>query len=98
LQSSAYIGEGLDRQLDDAAKAFINDPSKNRFDRESHVAQLSMIFNWFANDFAAHSGSLMQYIKPYLADPVLVKELEQSLYTIKFLDYDWSLNGTSPRT
>lgn len=98
LRSSAYVGDEVGRQLDEAARTFINDPAKNRYDRESHVAHLSMIFNWFANDFAAHSGSLMQYIKPYLADPVLTKELAQTPYTIEFLDYDWSLNGMPPRS
>lgn len=98
LRSSAYVGEELDRQLDEAAREFINDPAKNRFDRDNHVARLSMIFNWFTHDFAAHSGSLMQYVKRYLNDPALVHELEQTPYTIEFLDYDWSLNGTPPRS
>lgn len=98
LRSSAYLGEELDRQLDEAARAFINDPSKNRFDRENHVAQLSMIFNWFTDDFVAHSGSVMQYVMHYVNDSTLIHELGQSPYTIEFLDYDWSLNGTPPRS
>ncbi len=98
LRSSAYIGEELDRQLDEAVRAFVNDPSRNRFDRERHVAHLSMIFNWFPDDFVAHSGSVMQYVKRYLSDPALIHDLEQTPYIIEFIDYDWSLNGRAPES
>ncbi len=96
LQPWAYDAARLDTQLDQAARMFINDPTRNRFDREHQVAYLSMIFNWFTQDFLAHSGSLIQYIKPYLDDPALVKELEQTPYRVEFLKYDWRLNGRPP--
>ncbi len=97
LQSWAYQPSELDRQLDHAAREFINDPTRNRFDREKRVAHLSMIFNWFSEDFTAHAGSLIQYIKPYLNDASLVKELEMTPYRVEFLEYDWNLNGIPPK-
>lgn len=93
---SAYDPADLDRQLDEAARMFLNDSTRNRFDRDQGVAHLSMIFNWFMEDFIAHSGSVIQYIKPYLEDPVLVKDLELRPYRVEFLEYDWRLNGVPP--
>lgn len=97
LQSWAYRPGELDRQLDQAAREFINDPARNRFDREKRVVHLSMIFNWFSEDFIAHSGSLIQYLKPYLNDASLVKDLEMTPYRVEFMEYDWSVNGIPPK-
>lgn len=97
LQPWAYHPDQLDRQLDHVARAFINDPSRNRFDRKKKVALLSMIFQWFEKDFAQASGSVLAYIARYVDDPELAKELAQPGYRIEYLDYDWSLNGTPPK-
>lgn len=95
LQSSAYTADDLDHQLTRSARHFINDPTRNRFDREHHIAYLSKIFDWFSEDFADHSGSLLNYVARFVADPDLAAELRQKTYTIEFLPYDWSLNGIS---
>ena len=97
LQSWAYQPEQLDRQLVQVAKDFINDPTRNRFDRSQKVASLSMIFQWFENDFAIAAGSVLAYIARYVDDPDLAKELIQPGYRIEYLDYDWSLNGIAPK-
>ncbi|MGQ0810756.1 MAG: DUF547 domain-containing protein, partial [Nitrospiraceae bacterium] len=97
LQPWAYRGDVLDRQLEEAARTFINDATRNRFDRRQRVAHLSMIFKWFTEDFEAQSGSLMNYVNRYLTDPELARDLEVTPYQIEFLEYDWSLNGPQPR-
>ena len=97
LQSWAYQPEQLDHQLVQAAKAFINDPTRNRFDRKQKVASLSMIFHWFEKDFASASGSVLSYLARYVEDPELAQELTQPGYRIEYLDYDWSLNGIAPK-
>lgn len=97
LQPWAYQPEQLDRQLVQVAKAFIHDPTRNRFDRTKKVASLSMIFKWFKSDFAGAAGSVLAYIARYIEDPDLAKELMQPGYRIEFLEYDWSLNGISPK-
>ncbi len=97
LQSWAYEGTQLDRQLDRVAREFINDPTKNRFDRAARVAYLSKIFDWFTEDFAVKGGSLQRYLAQYVSDPVFARELLTVPYRIEFLDYDWSLNGPSPQ-
>jgi hypothetical protein len=91
-----FSPERLDAQLEEAAKTFINDPSRNRFDRARKVAELSMIFEWFERDFQAAAGSLLSYVRRFVADPELARDLETSRYTVTFLEYDWSLNGRPP--
>lgn len=96
LQSAAYTPEGLDQQLSGSARQFINDPTRNRFDRVRKIAYLSKIFDWFSEDFLQHSGSLLAYVAQFVADQDLANDLRQTPYTIEFLEYDWNLNGVPP--
>lgn len=93
LRSEAYTVERLEQQLEDNARQFINDTERNRFDRKKKTAYLSKIFDWFEEDFTAHSGSVLKYAAHYVKDPELARELEAGGYIIKYLTYDWSLNG-----
>jgi len=97
LRSSVYRGAHLNEQLDEAARAFINDPSRNRVDRTRKVAQLSKIFDWFEEDFSGAVGSVLAYVARYVDDPEVAKELAQPGYRIEYLEYDWSLNGIPPK-
>ena len=96
LRSFAFVPDQLEQQLNDSARRFINDPTRNRFDRENKVAYLSMIFDWFAEDFEGHSGSVLKYIAQFVNDPTLAHELQNETYTIDHLEYNWNLNGTPP--
>ena len=89
LWSQPFIGNTLDRQLDDATRAFINNSKRNYLDGETLYA--SKIFNWFGKDFNDDvSGFFLKY-----ADDNLKKELEvkNNKIKVKYLPYDWSLNG-----
>lgn len=97
IQPWAYEPNRLDVQLDRAARAFINDPTRNRFDSTKKVASLSMIFRWFGDDFTEAAGSVLTYVARYVNDPELVQDLMQSDYRIEYLEYDWNLNGISPK-
>ena len=97
LQPWAYEPEQLGRQLVQVAQAFINDPTRNRFNRTQKVASLSMIFHWFEKDFVDAAGSVLTYIARYIDDPELAKELIQPDFRIEYLDYDWNLNGIAPK-
>lgn len=96
LLSEAYTAEKLDEQFDKNTRDFLNNPNKNRFDNEKNLARLSKIFDWFAKDFENHSGSIQKYIAPYINDPNLATKLKNETVKIKFLKYDWSLNGEPP--
>jgi hypothetical protein len=97
LQPYAFRGDRLDEQLDAAARSFVNDPDRNRFDRRAKVAHLSKIFDWFEEDFAAAAGNVLAYVSRYVNDRELERELSEQSYRVEYLDYDWSLNGIPPK-
>lgn len=97
LISEVYRADLLDTQLDQVTKAFLADTARNNFDRQNKVAHLSKIFDWFEKDFKQHSGSVQKYIAQYVNDPELAEELSNEQYTIKYLPYDWRLNGIAPK-
>ena len=96
LSNHAYQAEKLDSQLDKSTKDFINDPNHNKFNSKLNIANLSKIFDWFENDFSKHSGSVQKYVAQYVNDPKLAEALRNEEYSIQYLKYDWSLNGTAP--
>lgn len=95
LRPEAFTADRLNAQLEENARAFVNDQSKNRFDRAARTAHLSRIFEWFEPDFLSHGGSLLGYVRRYLDDPELVADLATQPYRVEFLDYDWHLNGVA---
>jgi hypothetical protein len=88
LRSEAYVGAKLDKQLADNGAAFFRDPKKNRYDAPTGTIFLSPIFGWYKEDFIAKSGSVQQFVKPYLNAPAITSQTP-----IRYTDYDWSLNG-----
>ena len=93
LRDEAYTLARLDQQLDDAARIFINDSRRNRFEIDSRKAEISSIFDWFEEDFDADAGSVQGYLARYIEDQAIARLLSREQLTVNFLDYDWSLNG-----
>jgi len=89
LRPEPFIGNILDRQLDDSTRSFINDPKSYRL--EDNELYVSRIFKWFSEDF---NDDVFGYFLMY-ATGDLKKELEakSDLIRVKYLEYDWSLNG-----
>jgi hypothetical protein len=83
LREEAYDAARLDAQLDQQARRFLSDRSRNRF-RDGRL-EVSKIFDWFKEDFAPLEKYFAQYAQllGYPGGPV----------AIDFLDYDWSLNA-----
>ncbi len=92
LRGEAYTADHLDAQLDDAARRFMRDPSKNRFDEASRTFHVSSIFKWSRGDFEKAGGSLEKYLARIAPDPA-ARALGQGGVHLDFLEYDWSLNG-----
>lgn len=89
LLPRAYRAADLDSLLDANLRAFLADPARNRFDAATRTAHLSRIFDWYAADFGGPGGVLAYVTKASGRD--------LTGWTVKFLDYDWSLNGPGPR-
>jgi hypothetical protein len=88
LPARALSGATLDSTLDAAANAFLLDPTKNQIARDSEL-RLSSIFKWYRSDFEAAAGSLQAFIQRYWKGGGVIG----ADAPIRFLDYDWSLNG-----
>ena len=94
LRSEAYVPARLDTQLADNARVFLNDTTKNRFDVERGVAELSKIFKWFSEDFGGDQQAVQRSIAAWVEDSEVSQRLTFGGFKIRYLDYDWSLNGS----
>ncbi|MGH8633420.1 MAG: DUF547 domain-containing protein, partial [Burkholderiales bacterium] len=106
LREEAYVAERLDAQLEEQARRFLSDRSRNRYDAESGRLEVSRIFDWFKEDWTSgYRGvdskappvqSREQYFARYaalLADrPEHRKPIEDQKAALQFLEYDWRLN------
>lgn len=91
LRREAYVADRLDAQLDDQARTFLRDSSKNAFDLTTRTARLSSIFDWYGGDFGPDSAAILTYLKPFLDDNTR-PALDPQRFKIEFLEYDWKLN------
>jgi hypothetical protein len=91
LRSEAYRAEAVDAQLEQAARDFIQDSSKNRYDASKRTFYASSVFKWFREDFERAKGSLAAFIGQYARrEPAAA--LKQGNVRIEFLEFNWSLN------
>jgi len=92
LRSEAYRGADLDRQLEEATRAFLSDGRKNRYDAATRTLRLSAIFKWFREDFERASGSVPAFVAQHgpadLRDAVAAGATDAA-----YEPYDWSLNA-----
>jgi hypothetical protein len=91
LRGEAYRARELDSQLDHAAREFVRDPRRNRFDAGAGIFHASAIFKWFREDFE-RGGSLRSFLSSY-TDRAAAAALRNGDARIEYLDYDWSLNA-----
>ena len=91
LISEPYNGAVLEQQLDAVVKAFLNDPKRNRL--KGNTLYASKIFKWFKDDFNNDIiGFFLKYTEGSFRKD-LAANRDRDKMKIKFLDYDWSLNG-----
>ena len=84
LRNEAYTGEKLDRQLEEEAIAFINNPTRNKITKEE--AQLSKYFSWYGGDFEINGKGIIDFINQYSKTKISENA------DITYLEYNWSLN------
>lgn len=95
LREEAYVAPRLEQQLEEQTVRFLSDRSRNRY-RDGRL-EVSMIFDWFREDFEPREAFLLRYAALLGVPPGLSAS---SLPRLAFLDYDWSLNdsrSSSPR-
>lgn len=67
----------------------------NRFDVAGRRADISMIFDWYAEDFEKEKGGLRGVLSLYAPDPARAYVLDPTT-KIGYLKYDWGLNDQGP--
>ncbi len=99
LGRDALVADRLDAQLDDLFRRFMSDRSRNRYNAQSQVLELSQIFDWYGKDFEkGHHGfrSLQDVVAKHadqLADGAADRaRLRSQALPIRFVEYDWRLN------
>lgn len=91
LRQAAYTGKMLQNELAEAEELFFKNPKKFRV--SGKVVYINSIFNWYGDDFKKKFGSLDLYISDRAEMYGLAKGLPKKDLTIKYIEYDWSLNG-----
>ena len=98
LREEAYAGANLDNQLQEQARRFLSDRSRNRV--RGGRLEVSKIFDWFREDFEPLERYFAPYARMLSDDPGQQQLVADGKARISFLDYDWSLNdsrSSSPR-
>lgn len=83
LWNGAYTAANEEKAMDQMAREFINDPSKNKISANS--LQLSEIFKWYKGHFI-RNGTLIDYLNKY--SKIKINKDAR----IDYLNYNWNLN------
>jgi hypothetical protein len=90
LLSEPFRADALDPQLTRATADFLSQPVHSRL--EGDRLWVSSIFKWFAEDFNNDVlGFYLKYVQGELKQRI---EAGRGRIEVKYMDYDWSLNGT----
>lgn len=92
LRAEAYSAASLPRQLEAQTRAFIRDTSVNRYDTKTHTLFLSRIFEWYGEDFRRGKSTVESFVGTYLGGAA-TDAITARPPRVKYLEYDWSLNG-----
>ena len=99
LREEAYVAERLDAQLDEQARRFMSDRSRNRWSSGQQRLEVSKIFDWYGEDFRlGHRGvtsteAFYALHADALADaPADRERIRGQREAVSFLAYDWALN------
>ncbi|HUQ75116.1 MAG TPA: DUF547 domain-containing protein [Burkholderiales bacterium] len=90
LREEPYVPAQLEAQLEDQARRFLSDASRNRY-RDGRL-ELSKIYDWFKEDFEPREQYFAGYADLLAADAAGRAAVSAGKARLTFLEYDWSLN------
>ena len=88
LNVTPWQGATLERDLDAAARAYVNHPRGVRIADDGLT--LSTIYKWYRADFGGDHAALLRHLGRFAAPPLAARLAESP--RIAGYDYDWSLN------
>lgn len=92
LREEAYVAARLDFQLEEQARRFLSDRSRNRV--RGGKLEVSRIYEWFSEDFEPRARYFARYADVLGDDAGQREALRSETIPLQFLDYDWSLNDS----
>ncbi len=95
LRREAYTSERVDAQLDDNVRQWLANEKLNQFQPDRRTAHVSSIFKWYKADFDAAVGSVEKFLAKFAPQGRSAFLLEPGA-AVKFNDYRWGLNDSSP--
>ena len=87
LRREVFVGARLDEQLEEQTRRVHRDERWVRYASGAGRIELTSLYEWYQGDFEQVADSIVAYVAPYRED--LSPDAEP---TVRFLDYDWSLN------
>jgi hypothetical protein len=100
LRPAAFNGSSLDAALDEQARIFLSDRTKNGMNPLTNRLVLSPIFDWYTEDFGVPERQgelayLSRYANSLGLDDDAVRALNEGSIKIEWSDYDWALNDSA---
>ena len=99
LREEAYVGARVDAQLAQQATRFMSDDSRNRYAADEQRLEVSMIFDWYGDDFRqgflgidSTEAFFARYADRLATKPEARAEIAAKRAPVSFLEYDWRLN------
>lgn len=93
LRNEAFEADKIEKQLNDQAIQFVNDPARNYFDIKKKKAYLSKILSWFAEDFGSSDENVLKFVSYYLPENISKKITgDLSNWNISYKEYNWNIN------
>jgi hypothetical protein len=102
IKSHVYTPASLEADLDVQTKAFVADPHNFNVDIPNKVVNVSMLFSpeWYEKEYLADKRfkgkKAVEYLIPYVDKPT-ADFLASGDYTVKYIDWNWSLNQTAAK-
>lgn len=94
LAARAWRAETLDKDLDAAARAFVNHPRGAQV-RADGTLRVSSIYKWYKEDFGGTDAGVIDHLRRY-AGPDLSAKLQAGVRGFDD-EYDWALNQVGGR-
>ncbi len=95
IRPEAFLGERLDSQLEDQARAFANNQAYVDYDAKQQQASLSPILDWYGEDFGGQTG-VLDFLLSRVDESSKIAEglnaAREGQAKIVYNQYDWSLN------
>lgn len=88
LRTTVYTAETSETMLNENSVSYINHERGVNVRRGK--VELSSIFDWYVEDFGTNDGEVLDHIRKYASDELLINL--ESMTKINDYDYDWDLN------